>query len=260
MAQIDYTPPLLRFLMKVGSSWNFKFRLVRQGTNEAIFLNNVQVIAHILINDTIEETLTEGFGIENSNDFSYFIVKKNWTTINVVGGTASYTPPIQDLALGIYKVQIILIDANGVIFYPVQLEVEVVAEATDSTTRTIPPNIQELVVQEGVSVSINSLQNPFVFSYNAGKLYIQIGNNQPEQLFDFSTLDSQIPSRIVDSVADLGVFLGENPTYEGQIKIDAVTETDYPIVIYRIAGRIFSTTLIELDENLQVIDTNNSII
>lgn len=254
MAQIDYTPPLLRFKMKAGSSWNFKFRLVRQGTNEAIFLNNVQIIAHILINDEIEETLTEGHGIENSNDFSYFILKKNWTAIAVNGAAVTYTPQIQDLPLGIYKVQIILIDANQVIFYPVQLEIEVVAEATDSTTREIPANIQELIVQEGVSVSINSLQNPFILSYNVGKLYIQIGNNQPEQLYDFSVLDNQIPSRVIDTVANLSTFLEDNPSYEGQIKIDAEVEGDYPILIYRIQGRIFSTTLIELNEDLSVKD------
>lgn len=68
--------------------------------------------------------------------------------------------------------------------------------------------------------------------------------------------NTQIYSRIENSIESFKTFISENPNYQGLFSIESIDNTEYPIVLYKIGNRIFSTSLLELDEDLNVINNN----
>lgn len=249
MVQIDFTPPKRRIKIKVGQSWNWRFTLLTQTGGQPISLQNVSIYANVILSGETVESFSLGNGILKSTDNLFFYIKKNWTTISFQNDEVQYNPPIKDLPIGILIVQLIIVDSDNLIFYPLELEVEVVPEATDSTERDIPESLQQIIIQDGFSVGINTIaaSASAALTVTNNKLYFTVEGQAPQQVFDFGTLEAQITSQNISNPTDFQNFVTNNPNYEGIVRIENDNPDGSPNLIYRYGGKNYIVLIQELE-------------
>lgn len=253
MAQIDLTSPVRRFKMKRGASWNYKFQFIRQGTNEVINLLNLNILAYVKVGHDIIDTLTIGYGIEKSTDGNFFSIKKKWTTISIDENEVIYNPILEQLPLGIYIVEIILIGADGFQYFPIELEIEVTDESTKTEERNIDYAFAQIFVREGFAISISTITNNdlLAFSFQSNKLMMQIGDNPNlYQVFDFSNLATELLTKAITNTETYQNFVSTNAAYEGIIKVTNDDNQQQPGLYLRQGGKSYLILLQEVnDEN-----------
>ena len=152
MISNDLTPIPIRFKYLKGQSWRWFVRL--SDLSEQLDLNTCTLSATITHNGNLVAVLGKTTGISVSADGTLLDIKYDFVSVSESGGVVTITPPLSSLAIGEFRLQLLISRTDGRDSSPIFFYVDVADVPSDSDVDrlTVPQQI-EITLDQGVRVA-----------------------------------------------------------------------------------------------------------